>query len=87
MIFSNLLPLLMLQDLVEDLKSETSGDFRDLLVALYEDPVEFEARCLHQAMVGLGTDEEVCFIRFLKIYRYNTIYIPELKNSFYIVIS
>ncbi|GFO20496.1 Annexin, partial [Plakobranchus ocellatus] len=45
------------KDLVEDIKSETSGDFQEVLLALLMPPVEFDAFSLHKAMKGLGTDE------------------------------
>ena len=38
-------------------KSETSGDFARVLVALLEEPVDFYARALKNAFKGLGTDE------------------------------
>ncbi|GFS09018.1 annexin [Elysia marginata] len=45
------------QDLMADLKSETSGDFQEVVEALMLPPVEFDAFSLHKAMEGLGTDE------------------------------
>ena len=48
---------LKFQDLVSDLKSETSGDFQEVLEGLMMAPVEFDAFSLHKAMKGLGTDE------------------------------
>ncbi|RUS90654.1 hypothetical protein EGW08_001554, partial [Elysia chlorotica] len=45
------------QDLLKDIKSETSGDFEEVLEALMLPPVEFDAFSLHKAMKGLGTDE------------------------------
>ena len=49
--------LTLIQDLVLDLKSETSGDFQEVLEGLMMAPVEFDAFSLHKAMKGLGTDE------------------------------
>ncbi|XP_064599670.1 annexin A6-like isoform X2 [Liolophura sinensis] len=45
------------RDLVEDLKSELSGDFEELILALMMTPQEYEAYCLNDAVRGLGTDE------------------------------
>lgn len=48
-----------LQDLKDDIVSDTSGNFRTTLKALVVDRAEYEASCLHRAMKGLGTDESV----------------------------
>jgi len=45
------------RDLAKDLKSEISGDFLRLSLALLLPPVEFAAQELRRAMRGLGTDE------------------------------
>ena len=44
-------------DLIDDLKSELSGKFEDAMVALFKDPIEYDAECLYNAMKGAGTDE------------------------------
>jgi annexin A7/11 len=44
--------------LLEDLKSELSGKFEDAMLALFKDPVEYDAECLYLAMKGEGTDEQ-----------------------------
>lgn len=47
------------KDLSEVLKSELSGDFEELILALLMTPSEYDAHCLHNAVRGLGTDENV----------------------------
>ena len=46
------------RDLVDDLKSELNGKLEDAFVALFMDPIEFDAQQLRQAMKGSGTDED-----------------------------
>ena len=45
------------KDLIEDLKSELSGKFEDAMIALFKDPIEYDAECINNAMKGAGTDE------------------------------
>lgn len=47
------------KDLVDDLKSETSGNFREVLVARCYKPRVYDAMSLHSAIKGAGTDEKV----------------------------
>ncbi len=45
------------QDLTSKIKSETSGNFKRLLVALCLPPADFLAGEVHEAVQGLGTEE------------------------------
>lgn len=46
------------KDLIEEIKSETSGNFEKVLVALLRESIEFYAIELDEAMRGVGTDED-----------------------------
>ncbi|XP_075154276.1 annexin B11 isoform X2 [Haematobia irritans] len=47
------------KDLIEDIRSETSGNFEKLLVGLLRPIVDFYCHELNDAMAGIGTDEDV----------------------------
>ncbi|KCV70358.1 hypothetical protein H696_02685 [Fonticula alba] len=52
------------RDLMKDLKSELSGNFRKVVRARFRSLAEYDAACLHKAMRGAGTDES-CLIEIL----------------------
>ena len=45
------------RDLVKDLKSELSGHFEDVCIAMLESPYELDCRSMYEAMARLGTNE------------------------------
>ncbi|XP_029649936.1 annexin A13 isoform X1 [Octopus sinensis] len=45
------------EDLIEDLKSELSGNLEDVIVALFDSPREFDVHEIHRAIACMGTDE------------------------------
>jgi annexin A7/11 len=47
------------KDLIENIKSETRGNFEDLLVALLTPTLDFYCKEIHDACAGIGTDEQV----------------------------
>ena len=46
------------RDLMSDLKSDLSGNFRTTMLALFTDPVEYDVDSIHKAIKGAGTDED-----------------------------
>ncbi|ESO89070.1 hypothetical protein LOTGIDRAFT_106233 [Lottia gigantea] len=46
------------RDLIEDIKSELSGDFKETVMACFVKPAVYDAWCIKEAIYGLGTDEE-----------------------------
>ncbi|XP_038148998.1 annexin A4-like isoform X2 [Cyprinodon tularosa] len=74
------------KDLLKDLHSELSGDFRNLVKAMLKSPAELDASELHDAMKGAGTDE-ACLIEVLssrsnaEIKEINRVYKETYKKS------
>ncbi|XP_078450484.1 annexin A4-like [Lampetra planeri] len=52
------------KDLVKELKSELSGNFESVVVALLETPTQYDVSQIQAAIKGAGTDEE-CLIEIL----------------------
>ena len=46
------------RDLIADLKSELHGKYEDAIIALFTDPIEYDADELRKAMKGMGTNED-----------------------------
>uniref|UniRef100_A0A3Q4B6Y6 Annexin n=1 Tax=Mola mola TaxID=94237 RepID=A0A3Q4B6Y6_MOLML len=74
------------KDLIKDLHSELSGDFRTLVMATLKTPAEFDAYELNSAIKGAGTDE-ACLIEILssrsnaEIKEINRIYKQDYRKS------
>lgn len=47
------------KDLIKRLQEDTSGNFKQVISAMFMSPAEYDAYCLYKAMKGLGTDEGV----------------------------
>uniref|UniRef100_A0A0N4Z9X1 Annexin n=1 Tax=Parastrongyloides trichosuri TaxID=131310 RepID=A0A0N4Z9X1_PARTI len=47
------------RDLIKDLLSELSGNFKELIIALMTTPAVYDAKELYRAMEGLGTKENI----------------------------
>ncbi|XP_074647782.1 annexin-B12-like [Tubulanus polymorphus] len=46
------------KDLIVELRSELSGDFREAIMACFVKPAVYDAWCVKDAIYGLGTDED-----------------------------
>ncbi|XP_071371094.1 annexin A11a isoform X2 [Centroberyx affinis] len=74
------------KDLIKDLHSELSGDFRKLVMAMMKTPAELDAYELKTAIKGAGTDE-ACLIEILssrsnaEIKEINRVYKTDYKKT------
>jgi annexin A7/11 len=82
------------RDLLKDIEKNTSSDFRNVLLAVYKDPVEYDADTLNAAMKGVGSDKDaiteiICFRDFDRLNKvkqkfkekYGKELVPEIKSE------
>lgn len=53
------------RDLISDIKSELSGDFRETVMACFVQPAMYDAWSVKEAIYGLGTDEQALIEIFM----------------------
>ena len=46
------------RDLMDDLSSDLSGNYKKTMLALFTEPIEYDVDSLYYAMKGAGTDED-----------------------------
>jgi annexin A7/11 len=50
------------KDLIKDVESEISGNFKKVMVGLLQEPHVYDAEVLHRAMAGVGTNEKTLLL-------------------------
>ena len=82
------------KDLLDDIEKYMKSDLKTALLALYQDPVEYDSFLLYKAMKGLGSDKDVisevlCFRSFDRLnkikekfkQKYNKDLVSEIKSE------
>lgn len=71
------------KDLIDEIHSETSGNFRKLLIDLLTPTITYLASQLHDAMAGAGTDESALFDIICPASNYEIRQISEVYHKMY----
>ena len=82
------------KDLLDDIEKYMKSDLKTALLALYQDPVEYDSFLLYKAMKGLGSDKDVisevlCFRSYDRLnkikekfkQKYNKDLVSEIKSE------
>lgn len=71
------------KDLIENIKSETRGNFETLLVALMTPTLDYYCKEIKDAMSGIGTDEDVLIEILATLSNFEIMTIKEHYNRLY----